>query len=406
MRPSLNYDSKDPKFILLSKIFKIIGSKKVLDIYSRNGVKNRKMMDLTIKVSFLSMFFDYPISEVIDELNRSSKLRKFCGFSDEIPTVSQIYEYFTRYSSTQYCNIVNSMLNKYNKRGRGEIKRFIADATPCACDFNKDKRFITKEHLKKLKLKWGYSTTKGHFIGFKVTVVLDEKRLTPVSILIHSGAPSDTKIFDDVLKELKRRRIIKDGDIIFLDRGYYSYKNYQIGINKYHIVPVIFPKSSFKIEKLLGQISYPLDVFKKNKDTKRSKNIIKSLTRKLCHMLKNWKDFKPIRGQIEDFFKVAKNTFGLGQFHSYTPKSMSRNIYLCLLLTTLVIQQGYTSKTKMQRLSEGDITQEKPVIKKTKKDKEKSETSDDTTTPHKTEQQKLVPVLKEKQSTLEFFAEI
>ena len=52
MLPSLNYDSNDPKFTLLSKIFKIIGSKKVLDIYSRNGITNRKMMDLSIKVIF------------------------------------------------------------------------------------------------------------------------------------------------------------------------------------------------------------------------------------------------------------------------------------------------------------------------------------------------------------------
>lgn len=406
MRPSLNYDSNDPKFILLSKIFKIIASKKALNIYSRNGFTNRKMMAFTLKVSFISMFFDYPISEVINELNRSFKLRKFCGCLDEIPTVDQVYEYFTRYSSTQYSNIVNSILNKYNKRRNGEIKQFIADATPCACDFNKDKKFITKEHLKKLKLKWGYSTTKGYFIGFKVTVVIDEKGLVPVSILIHPGAPSDTKLFEVILKELKRRRIMKERDIIFLDRGYYSYKNYQIGINKYHIVPVIFPKSSFKIEKMLGQMSYPLDIFKKNNHTKCSKSLIKSLTNKLCEMLKNWKDFKPIRGQIEDFFKVAKNTFGLGQFHSYTTQSMSKNIYLCLLLTALVIQQGYTSKTKMQRLGEGDVTQEKPVVKKTKKDKEKSKTRDDQPTPHKTGQQKLVTILKEKQSTLEFFTKI
>ena len=54
MLPSLNYD---PKFILLSKIFKIIGSKKVLNIYSRNGITNRKMRDLSIKVIFISMFF-------------------------------------------------------------------------------------------------------------------------------------------------------------------------------------------------------------------------------------------------------------------------------------------------------------------------------------------------------------
>ena len=91
MCSSLNYDSKDPKFILLSKIFKIIASKKALNIYSRNGITNRKMMEFSLKVSFLSMFFDYPISEVIDELNRSSELRKFCGFSDEIPTVDQVY---------------------------------------------------------------------------------------------------------------------------------------------------------------------------------------------------------------------------------------------------------------------------------------------------------------------------
>ena len=141
MLPSLNYD---PKFILLSKIFKIIGAKKVLNIYSRNGVTNRKMMGLSIKVIFISMFFDYPISKVVDELNRSSDLRKFCGFSDEIPTAAQIYEYFTRYSANQYCKIVNSILNNYNKQRRGTIKRYIADATPCDCDFNKDKEFITK----------------------------------------------------------------------------------------------------------------------------------------------------------------------------------------------------------------------------------------------------------------------
>ena len=78
------------------------------------------------------MFFDYPISKVVDELNRSSELRKI---SEEIPTATQIYEYFTRYSTKQYCKIVNSILNNYNKQRRGTIKHYIVDATPCACDF-------------------------------------------------------------------------------------------------------------------------------------------------------------------------------------------------------------------------------------------------------------------------------
>lgn len=102
-----------------------------------------------------------------------------------------------------------------------------------------------KNILEKLNLKWSHSTTKGTFIGFKVTVVINKATLIPVSVLIHSGAPNDAKIFDEVLKELRRRRIIKDKDIILCDRGYFSYKNYQIGINKYKIIPVIFPKSIF-----------------------------------------------------------------------------------------------------------------------------------------------------------------
>jgi hypothetical protein len=52
---------------------------------------------------------------------------------------------------------------------------------------------------------------------------------------------------------------------------------------------------------------------------------------------------------------------------------MYKNIYLCLLLTALVIQQGYGSKTGMQRLGEGDVIQEKPVVKKIKKKTKKNQ---------------------------------
>ena len=220
MLPSLNYDSRDPKFNLLGKIFKIIDSKKFKDTCNRKGIKNRQMMVISIKILFMSMYFSYTVSDVVNELNRSLKLRKFSGFSNEIPTAEQIYEYMSRYSAEQYCKIVNSTLMRFNKENRGTYNRFIADATPSACDFNNDKHFIPKEHLEKLNLKWGFSTTKGHFIGFKVTVVLNEKTMTPVSILIHSGAPNDSKIFDEVLQDLQKRRIIKRKDIILFDRGY------------------------------------------------------------------------------------------------------------------------------------------------------------------------------------------
>ena len=101
MLPSLNYDSKDPKYSLLSKIFKIIDYKKFRDTCSRKGMKNRQMMIDSIKILFIGMFFDYTVSDVVNELNHSIKLRKFTGFSDEIPTAEQIYEYMRRYSAKQ-----------------------------------------------------------------------------------------------------------------------------------------------------------------------------------------------------------------------------------------------------------------------------------------------------------------
>lgn len=45
------------------------------------------------------------------------------------------------------------------------------------------------------------------------------KTIVLVSISIHSGVPDDSKIFDEFLQELFRRRIIKRRDIIYLVGG-------------------------------------------------------------------------------------------------------------------------------------------------------------------------------------------
>ena len=128
--------------------------------------------------------------------------------------------------------------------------------------------------------------------------------MCPVSILIHPGALHDSKIFDETLKELKRRRIIKPKNILLFDKGYFSYDNYNIGINRYQAICIIFPTS-------------------------------KHLKTLLLSKIKNWKEFKPIRGKIEDFFKVTKEAFGLDKLHKYTPESISKHIYLAVLLTTI-----------------------------------------------------------------------
>ena len=167
----------------------------------------------------MSLFFNYPISKVIDELNNKEELRNFAGISD-VPTERQVSEYFSRFDICKFFKFSNSILSTLFKPHKTINDEYIVDATPVACDINVIKQFIKDKKLKKLGLKWGYSTTKKHFIGFKVTVVLEKNTLTPVSIFIHPGAPSDARIFEQILKELKRRGLIKKGDILYFDKGY------------------------------------------------------------------------------------------------------------------------------------------------------------------------------------------
>ena len=62
-----------------------------------------------------------------------------------------------------------------------------------------------------------------------------------------------------------------------MTKGYYSYKNYQLGISKYKIVPFIFPKDNFKRTKLNDQLSYPLQIFKKTKKILAEKQFYNNL---------------------------------------------------------------------------------------------------------------------------------
>ena len=102
----------------------------------------------------------------------------------------------------------------------------------------------------------------------------------PVAIIIHSGAPHDSRIFSEIMTNLQKRRIIRKNDTIIFDRDYYSYKNYQIGISKYKIVPLIFPKENFKIQQLKDKLTYPLRIFN-NKNTEKQKKTVSKIKKRI-----------------------------------------------------------------------------------------------------------------------------
>ncbi len=154
------------------------------------------------------------------------------------------------------------------------------------------------------------------------------------------------------MENLKKRRIIRKKDIIIFDKGYYKYENYQIGISKYKIVPLIFPKKNFQLQKLKDKLSYPLTVFNDKRREKQAKKLYKTLTKILIRKIEKWKRYKPIRGKIEDFFKLCKSGLGLKKLHKYTPQSAKKTTILTVFLAGLITTLGHNSKTALQKLSE------------------------------------------------------
>ena len=152
MMHHLNYSKEDPNYILLGKIFKIIGSREAKTIMASKGVRNVNMMILSIKIIFNSIYFDLHVEFVVQELKRDEKLKNFFEISD-VPKASQISEFLKRFKSDTYIEIVNSLLfNVKPLKRRGKLT-FIVDATPVDLDYNVKRKHRSKKYLKKQDLK-------------------------------------------------------------------------------------------------------------------------------------------------------------------------------------------------------------------------------------------------------------
>jgi len=116
-----------------------------------------------------------------------------------------------------------------------------------------------------------------------------------VAFLLHQGSPNDDKLYEEILEELKRRKIARDGDTIIFDKGYSACKNYAMGISRFKVISVIFPRKNFKMEKLMAMLSYPLSIFNRSY-LEKEKEFYRGLVKSLNAKLENWKKYKPIRG--------------------------------------------------------------------------------------------------------------
>jgi hypothetical protein len=351
MYSPLIVDSKDPKWLLLGQVLAIISTRRVQQEFSKYKITPIKTATEAVKIAIIAMFFSVDCAFVIQELTDRKKLRKFVGIHD-VPSADTVYNVMSRYDDTQFISLVLSILNLCCKwKRRHGMNTFLIDATAITLDLNWFKKRYSKATLEKREFKWGYSSTHGHYIGYKLTLALDSRSLQPVCFLLHPGSPHDSVLYEEIMSELKRRRIIRIGDIVVFDKGYYSYDNYIQGIFQFNVVPLIFSKKKFSISKLMKKCIYPLWIFGRS-DTKILLKRFASLVRRLFMHLRDETPFLEKRSLIEDVFKTAKNAFGLRRIHKYTTRSVKKTVCLNVLLLGLVISLGFNKKIDLQRLSE------------------------------------------------------
>ena len=82
--------------------------------------------------------------------------------------------------------------------------------------------------------------------------------------------------------------------------------------------------------------------------TKFHNGLVKSLKAKL----ENWKKYRPIRGMIEDVFKLAKDAFSLKKLHRYTKRSVKKFVCLHVLLVGIVVSLGINTEEELQKIAE------------------------------------------------------
>lgn len=350
----LSFDNSNPYSSLLEEIFNIIDSRRIQQIISSYGIKPLDKFNFTLKVIFISQFFNLKIPYVIDEINKKPEVKSFFNVKC-ILSVSQVTELIGRFSADIIEKTMNTILRYLNKNNRVKYHTYLIDATPLDVDYNFSSKKISKKELEKKDPKWGHGTSIGYYIGFKGTFVLDYRTMMPVLFIIHQGSPHDSLIFPEILEQMKKHHLLHHNDKILADRGYYSYENYEIGLKKYHIQPLILTKSNFNIEKLNNALTCPLEYFRQNKKDRQNKKKFIQLISSFCKNIINRKRIKYVRSHIEDFFKFLKEGLNLKHLHKYTTESVKKTTILTVLLAALIINQGYKTKTDLQRLSEGQI---------------------------------------------------
>ena len=69
------------------------------------------------------------------------------------------------------------------------------------------------------------------------------------------------KILIPFLKKPYSSKKMRKGDLIICDKGFSSNKNYIVTINRFFIIPIIYPRKNTNMEKIKANNVPPLDIW-------------------------------------------------------------------------------------------------------------------------------------------------
>lgn len=352
MEPPLILDISDPKWKLFAGIIKIFETRKTRKIISRCGIKPLGKAVRILKIVLLSMFFSCEVAYIVDELKNRKRLRQFLNI-EEIPDAHEIYRFLSEFDPDQFMEMALKILNSIcGGRSRGKTT-IIIDSTDVCVDINWFRNTYKKSDLENRDFKWAYSSSKGHYLGFKLILAIEYPSLKPLGFLLYPGSPNDSTLFDNIVNELMRRRVMRKGDMLVLDKGFYAYYHYADGLVKYGILPLIFPRKNFKLGKVLNGIIPTLEFYLDKPNRIQEKLLfLKKLVSEFKEVISNWKSFKYVRSFIEDVFKIKKNALSLDRLHKYTSRSVKKTCSLAVLLIGILASMGFKEKGSLQKLAE------------------------------------------------------
>jgi hypothetical protein len=276
VKPPLISLNEDHKWKLLSEILNVFDLRSTKQILSHYEILPLDKSIPALKIVLTSMYFCLEISYVVRELEEKRKLRKFMKIKS-VPSEDKVYSILSTFDPDQFIDFVVGLLNNVCSRRKGGLNHIIIDSTDIDFDLNWSMRKISKKMLENRDFKWGHSTRRGYFKGMKPTLALEYPSLKPLAFVVNEANVSGYTVFPQILEELQRRRKIIARDILYSNKGYYSYENYVIGIAKYKIVPVIFPRKNCNFNKLFDILSYPLNIFDSKRNMKEEKKLYKKL---------------------------------------------------------------------------------------------------------------------------------